>query len=153
MTAAYCPLSGRYQEKSGREAEIARRPALTQTRQCRAKSTRRRNRDHVVPGRPDQIVNHLAVGRASEADDRRHVVRVALDQNDVRRLDGDIRSSADRDADIGLSERGRIVDAVASGRRASSISGMSAVALARQTPSLALPVGIALLAKSSPRVG
>src|SRR5262249_12474395 len=74
---------------------------------------RRWNRDYVVSSRPDKILNHLAIGRTSEADDRGHIIRVALDQNDIRSLDRDIGSRADRDADICLREGGRIVYAVA----------------------------------------
>ena len=39
--------------------------------------------------------------------------QVAAHQRDVRRLDGDVGPRADRDADVGLRERRRVVDAVA----------------------------------------
>ena len=45
----------------------------------------------------------------AEADE----ARVAADERDVRGLDGDVRARADGDADVGLRERRRVVDAVA----------------------------------------
>ena len=39
--------------------------------------------------------------------------RVTLHEDHVRRLHRDVRSCADRDADVGLGQRRRVVDAVA----------------------------------------
>ena len=72
-----------------------------------------RNGEGVVAGRPQQVLDHLAVGRAGQADDREHVARVAAHQHDVGRLDGHIRPGADGDAEVGFDQRGGIVDAVA----------------------------------------
>ena len=50
---------------------------------------------------------------AAQVDRCRHILQGILHQNYVRRLDGNIRTSADRDADIRAGQRGCIVDSVA----------------------------------------
>ena len=47
---------------------------------------------------------------------RDDVERIALHQHDVRRLDRHVRARADRDADVGLRQRRRVVHAVADHR-------------------------------------
>ena len=47
---------------------------------------------------------------------RRDAARIAADERDVGRLDGDVGAGPDRDAEIGLGQRRRVVDAVADHR-------------------------------------
>ena len=72
-----------------------------------------RDRDRVVARGPPQVLHHLAVRRAGEVDDRRHVAGVRAHQNDVRRLDRHVGPRADRDPHVGLGQRGCVVHAVA----------------------------------------
>jgi len=69
--------------------------------------------DYVVPGRPDKILLHLPVACLRERDESDDVEWVVLDQNDVSRLDGDVRPGANGNADVGPRERRRVVDAIA----------------------------------------
>ena len=55
---------------------------------------------------------HLADGPAADLDGGGDVLRVGAHEHDVRGLDRDVGTGADRDADIGLRERGGVVDAV-----------------------------------------
>ena len=56
------------------------------------------------------IVARLSRARADDA------AQVALDQRDAGALHRDVRAGAHRDADVGLRQRGRVVDAVAGHR-------------------------------------
>jgi hypothetical protein len=55
--------------------------------------------DHVVAGRPGQVLDHLAVVGAGEADDGDHATGIAGGEYDVGGLDGDVGAGADGDAD------------------------------------------------------
>ena len=56
---------------------------------------------------------HLAQRRARQLDRTDHVVGVALHQHDLGAFHGHVGAGADREADIGLRQGRRIVDAVA----------------------------------------
>src|SRR2546426_628186 len=60
-----------------------------------------------------EVLAHLAEGGAADLDRRCDVERVRPHQDDVGGLDRDVGAGADREADIGLCERRRVVDAVA----------------------------------------
>ena len=70
-----------------------------------------RERD-VVAGRPDEVLHHLAIGRAGKSDYCHNIGWARPDKDDIGRFDSDIRTRADRDPDIGLGEGGGIIDAV-----------------------------------------
>ena len=72
-----------------------------------------RQREAVVADRPGEVLVHLAHGAAADGDGGGDVERVGAHQHDVGGLDGDVGAGADRDADVGLGERGGVVDAVA----------------------------------------
>ena len=74
--------------------------------------------DRVVAGRPDQVLQHLAVARAGQRDRVGDAARVARRQHDARGLDRDVGPGADGDAQVGTCERRRVVDAVADHRDA-----------------------------------
>jgi hypothetical protein len=97
--------AGRHQHGAHCRAEN-HSPMRQNTRRCR-------DRDDVVTGGPDQVLDHLAVGSPGETDDRGDIMRVAFDENDVSRFNGDIRAGADGNADISLRERRRIVHTIA----------------------------------------
>ena len=65
-----------------------------------------RQGEHVVAGRPDEVLLHLPVARLREPDESNRVERVVVDEDDVARFDGD----------VGSRQCGRIVDAVADHR-------------------------------------
>jgi hypothetical protein len=69
-----------------------------------------RDRDRVVADRPTEVLTHLAKSPAADGQRRRNIERVRTHQHDVRRLDGDVRTGADRDPQIGAGERGSVVD-------------------------------------------
>lgn len=71
------------------------------------------DRHGIVGSRPDQILDHLTVGRARETENGRHIARIAFDEDHIGGFHGDIRTSADGDAEIGLDKSWRIVDAIA----------------------------------------
>jgi hypothetical protein len=75
-----------------------------------------RNGGDVVEPRPEQVLDDLREGRLRQADRLDRLRQFALDQRDVGGLDGDVGPGADGDADIGLLERRRVVDAVADHR-------------------------------------
>ena len=74
------------------------------------------NRDDVVPGGPPQVLDHLAIGDATERDDPGHVAWIASHQHNVTGFDGDIRSGSNRDPDICRGEGRGIVYAIANHR-------------------------------------
>src|SRR5262249_39979763 len=61
---------------------------------------------------PQEVLDHLAIGRAGELEDGRHVPWIAAHEHDVRRLDRDIRSGTDRNAEVRCDQRWRVVDTV-----------------------------------------
>ena len=73
-------------------------------------------REAVVADRPGEVLVHLADRAAADRDGGGDVERVGAHEHDVGGLDGDVGAGADRDADVGLGERGRVVDAVADHR-------------------------------------
>jgi len=62
----------------------------------------RRNGNDVVARRPDQVLDHLAVGCPGKTYDRRNIVGVAFDKDDVGRFYCHVRARADGNADIRL---------------------------------------------------
>ena len=74
---------------------------------------RERNPDAVVDEGPEQVLAHGPHGRARELDGLDGRAQVAAHERDVAGLDRDVAPGADRDADVGLRERRRVVDAVA----------------------------------------
>jgi hypothetical protein len=77
--------------------------------------------ERVVADRPGEVLAHLADGAAADLDRRRDVDWVGAHEHDVGGLDRDVGAGADRDADVGLRERGRVVDAVADHRDPSAL--------------------------------
>ena len=75
-----------------------------------------RNADHIVDERPEQILAHRAHRAARQRDRIGHGAEVGTHERDIARLDRDVRPRADRDADVGLRERRRVVDPVADHR-------------------------------------
>jgi len=57
---------------------------------CRWSEDSCRKREHVVAGRPDEVLPHLPVARLRQSDEPHHVQRVIVDEDDIPRLDGDI---------------------------------------------------------------
>ncbi len=64
-----------------------------------------RNGEDVVSGGPPEVLNHLSVGGLAERHDPRYVTRIASNEHHIARFDRDVRSGADRDADIGRHQR------------------------------------------------
>src|SRR5690606_24974210 len=83
----------------------------------REQPSRRWDRDHVVPRRPGEVLDHLAVRGSGEPDGAGDAARVRGGENDTSRFDGDVRAGPDRDADVRARQRGRVVDPVADHRR------------------------------------
>ena len=71
------------------------------------------NADGVVEKRPEEVLLDVADHRSAQLHGGGNVQKVAAHQHDVRRLDGDVRTRADSDADVRTREGGRVVDAVA----------------------------------------
>ena len=62
---------------------------------------RRADRDHVVPGCPHEVLQHLLVARLRQTDDAHGESWVRAGEDDARGFDRDIGPGADGDADIG----------------------------------------------------
>ena len=73
---------------------------------------------HVVDERKEQVLPDVLHRRAAEPPRTDDAAQVALDQRDARALHRDVRAGAHRDADVGLGERRRVVDAVSRHRHA-----------------------------------
>ncbi len=71
-----------------------------------------RDRDHVVPGGPHEVLDHLAVGRTRQPDDAGHRPRIRRRQHDAGGLDRHVGAGADRQSDVGAGERRSVVHAV-----------------------------------------
>ena len=56
---------------------------------------------------------NIAQGCAAQADCRRHIRQAALHQHDIRGINGNIRSGADRHSDIRPCKRRRVIDSIA----------------------------------------
>ena len=72
-----------------------------------------RDTDGVVKECPEQILVNIADGRAAQANGSRHIRQAAFHHDDIRRVDRDVRSRADRDPVVGDRQSRRVVDAVA----------------------------------------
>src|SRR5581483_677948 len=77
------------------------------------------NRQHIVDKCEKQILADLAHGGAAETNRSRNAVKAPTDQHNVAGFLSDVRPGADRDAQICLRERRRVVDAVADHRNGS----------------------------------
>ena len=77
---------------------------------------RQRNAERVVDEGEAEVLLHVAHGLLREPPRPRDAAQVALDQRDLRAVHRDVGARAHRDADIGLGQRRRIVDAVAGHR-------------------------------------
>ena len=75
-----------------------------------------RDRGDVVGEGPEEVALDRAQGPSREADRVGGGAQVAGDERQVGRLDRDVGAGADREAEVGLRERGRVVDAVADHR-------------------------------------
>ena len=71
-----------------------------------------RYRHHVVPGGPDQVLQHLPIAGRREAPDGDDSPRVVRGEHDPGRLDGDVGARSDGDADICLGQGRGVVDPV-----------------------------------------
>ena len=76
-------------------------------------SRRQWDRDHVVAGGPEQVLDHFPVRGAGQFHDSGRIARVGPHQDDVRRFDGDVRTGPNGDADVRLREGRGIVHAIA----------------------------------------
>ncbi len=65
------------------------------------------------------ILHHLRVAAAADVASNGKGAQTVRQDNDVRRLDRNIRAAAHRDSDIGLHQSGGIVDAIADHRHSS----------------------------------
>ena len=74
---------------------------------------RDRNQNHIIGESPEEILLDVAHRCPAQCHRRRRRAEVARHQNDIGRLDGDIRAAADRKTDIGFRQRRRIIDAIA----------------------------------------
>jgi hypothetical protein len=72
-----------------------------------------RERGDVVGEGPEQVALDRGEGAAGQADGVGGGAQVAADQGEVGCLDGDVGAGAHREAEVGLGERGGVVDAVA----------------------------------------
>ena len=68
--------------------------------------------DGVVEAGPEQILAHDAGGPPGKGEQVGQAAQVVADEGDVGGAAGDLRSRPEGDADIGLGQRGRVVDAV-----------------------------------------
>ncbi len=75
-----------------------------------------RDRGDVVPERPGEVLLDRAQRGAAEADRVGRRAQVAGDEREVRGLDRHVGARPDRQPEVGLRERGRVVDAVADHR-------------------------------------
>ena len=71
------------------------------------------NTDGIVEECPEQILADIREGCPAQSDGGGYVGQTALHQNHIRRVDGDIRTGTDGDADIRPGKGRGIVDAVA----------------------------------------
>ena len=71
-----------------------------------------RKERHVVRECPDQVLADRPQGGSGEANRLHDSAEIGLDQNHVGRFNGNIRAAAQGDSEIGLDQRGRVVDTV-----------------------------------------
>ena len=74
------------------------------------------DRRGVVSEGPEEVAADRGEGPAGERDRVGRGAEVAGDESEVARLDRDVGAGADRDPEVGLRERGRVVHAVADDR-------------------------------------
>src|SRR6266571_1139011 len=74
---------------------------------------RQGNRRYVVEERPEHVLLDGLEGQPGQLERFDDLERMAFHQHDISGLDGDVRASADRDAEIGLHEGRGVIDAVA----------------------------------------
>src|SRR5438270_3780258 len=72
--------------------------------------------ENVVDERPEKILFYHTHRLAREGDGRHHSAQRAADERDTCGLDGDVRARSDGYSNVGLRQRGRVVDAVADHR-------------------------------------
>ncbi len=77
---------------------------------------RERDRGDVVGERPEEVLLDRAQRAAGEPDRIDGCTEVAGDERQVAGLDRDVGARADREPEVGLRERGCVVDAVADHR-------------------------------------
>src|SRR4051794_30309249 len=105
------------QAKGVRDDEDARESHRTARDKWIEKSERReRERRDVVGERPEQIAFDRRERPAREADRVARRAEVTANERQVARLDRDVCARAEREPEIGLRERRRVVDAVADHR-------------------------------------
>ena len=75
-----------------------------------------RDADGVVAAGPEQVLADDAGGAPGQREQVGQAAQVVADQGDVGGAAGDLGAGAEGDADIGLGQRGRVVDAVAGHR-------------------------------------
>ena len=81
-----------------------------------------RDRCQVVAKGPAKVLQDGGVGPAGELECGRHAAQVRRQQGDVRGLDRDVGAGPDGDAEVGLHERGSVVDPVADHRHDSALA-------------------------------
>src|SRR5262249_39608018 len=70
------------------------------------------NAERVVAEGANEVLTYVTHRRAADLYRSHHSHEAALDQRNVARLDRNVGPGADREANVGLCERGRVVDAV-----------------------------------------
>src|SRR5437763_10551771 len=105
-------------DRDGRELHrSARVDGFERPAQHRVERARREwDAENVVDERPEKILFYHAHRLAREGDGRHHSAQRAADERDTCGLDGDVRARSDGYSNVGLRERGRVVDAVADHR-------------------------------------
>ena len=88
----------------------------SESQHSRVEAGRQRDTDHVIEEGPKQVFMDVPKGRPPETDRRRHIREPVLHQYHIRRIDRDICTGTDRDAEIRAGEGRRIVDAVSDHR-------------------------------------
>lgn len=77
---------------------------------------RKRQREHVISGRPDEVLLHLPVALFAQSNQMSHVSRVVFHKYDIRKLHGHVSPRSDGDTDVRARQRWRVVDPIADHR-------------------------------------
>ena len=107
------PQRIRHHENRGKSHSAGRQHWRQKNTEGRVKrSCRDRDQNHIIGKSPEKIL--LDIAHRDPAQRHRHgdPAEVTRHQNDICRLNRDIRAAADRKTDIGFRQRRRIIDAI-----------------------------------------